>query len=785
MRLAANVLLWCLAFAAGSAWAIDEKDLLPVDEAFALTAAPSGDDAIRLEWKIAPGYYLYRHRTAVKALDAAVELGKLELPTGQRKRDEFFGDVETYRGVLSARQVVSRAPAATPFQIEVRYQGCADIGVCYPPERRVLTIAMPAQTPAPSTDAQPPSMPGSNPGPASLGFAGPGSTLEAGPLPEEQAFRVDALVEPGSTAANVRAAVRFTMPPGYYLYRDQTKFELVDSGSDVSIDAPVFPPGRSYRDEHFGDVIVYFDQVEVGVPLRGALAGVASLPIKVSFQGCQDGGICYPPMERIVVLPIAAALSLPSPLGAANAPESPVQQQLDNAASPPGPVAAPALAEDSRLAQSLLGENRTLALLSFFVFGLLLAFTPCVLPMIPILSGIIAGAGPNLSTRRAVLLSSVYVLASAVVFMFAGIAAGLAGANLQAAFQQPWVLILFAAVFVALALSMFGLYELQLPVALQTRLSASGRRIKGGRITGVFLMGMLSAVIMGPCVAAPLAGALLYIGQTGDVVFGGTALFSMAIGMGLPLMVVGATTGALLPKAGRWTESVMRVFGVGMLAVAVYTISPVIPVVAQQLLWAALLIVPAIYLHALDPLPAESPGYRRLFKGVGVLALLVGTALMIGALSGHREILQPLAGLRGGDRIDRRELAFLPVSNLAELSTQIAAARGRPVMLDFWAEWCVSCKEMDQFTFSDSRVQARLKDTVLLRADVTANNAEHQALLARFSLFGPPGIIFFDKEGKENSFRVIGFQAPERFLASLGRALPRPSPEPSIQPSTL
>ncbi len=795
MRLAANVLLWCLAFVAGSAWAVDEKDLLPVDEAFALTAAPSGDDAIRVEWKIAPGYYLYRHRTSVKALDAAVELGKLELPTGQRKRDEFFGDVETYRGVLSARQVVNRAPAGTPFQIEVRYQGCADIGVCYPPERRVLTIAMPGQTPAPSTNAQPPSMPGSNPGQASLGFAGPGSTLEAGPLPEEQAFRVDALVEPGSTVANLRAAVRFTMPPGYYLYRDQTKFELVDPGSDVSIDAPVFPPGRSYRDEHFGDVIVYFDQVEVGVPLRGSLAGVTSLPIKVSFQGCQDGGICYPPMERIVVLPIAAALGRsdggkiqsprtgePSPpthtpafarsaqalIGArTSGPQAPLFTPVGE-----GSIAgAPALAEDSRLAQSLLGENRTLALLSFFVFGLLLAFTPCVLPMIPILSGIIAGAGPNLSTRRAVLLSSVYVLASAVVFMFAGIAAGLAGANLQAAFQQPWVLILFAAVFVALALSMFGLYELQLPASLQTRLANVSNRQRPGSLGGVAMMGALSALIVGPCVAPPLAGAVLYISQTRDAVFGGLALFLLALGMGAPLVAFGATAGRLMPRAGLWMDAVKAAFGVVFLLLAVWMLERILPPAATLFLFGAVLIGAGVAMRALDPLSPAAGGWMRVWKAVGVLLLLLGIAQLVGALSGARDYLRPLGAL-GGGTVQAAHVEFRKIRSVADLERELAAAAAadRPLMLDFYADWCIACKEMDKYTFTDAAVIAAADAFVRIKADVTANDATDKALLKHLELIGPPVTLFYAKGVERRELRLIGFEKPGPFRARLERA---------------
>ena len=284
-------------------------------------------------------------------------------------------------------------------------------------------------------------------------------------------------------------------------------------------------------------------------------------------------------------------------------------------------------------------------------------------------------------------------------------------------------------------------------------------------------MGVLSALIVGPCVAAPLAGALLYIGQTGDAWLGGTALFAMALGMGVPLLAVGASTGVLLPKAGAWTETVRRLFGVLLLALAIYIVSPVIPVVVQQLLWAALLIVPAIFLHALDPLPADAPGHRRLFKGVGVLSLLLGAAMLVGALSGHRELLQPLAGLRGaaGGATGSTALPFEPVTSVSDLDTRLAAAGGRTVMLDFTAEWCVSCKEMEQFTFRDPQVRTRLKDVLLLQADVTANSPAQRELLARFGLFGPPGIVFFDGRGRELPGRVIGFQPATTFLASIER----------------
>jgi len=569
-------------------------------------------------------------------------------------------------------------------------------------------------------------------------------------LPPDQAFQITVRAKDADTLiAELRPAA------DYYLYRDRISF-AISTPSTMSVASVSLPEGELKADPTFGTVQVYHQPFEAIIALRQVGGRADLVQLLASYQGCNEPlGVCYPPIEKTVTV------TLPAAAGAAA-----VQVEA------PAPPVADGSDPDA-VHQLFMRGSRWTLVAAFFGFGVLLAFTPCMLPMIPILSGIIAGHGQNMTRRHALGLSAVYVLAMAITYAVAGVAAGLAGSLLSAYLQSPWVLGSFAAIFVVLALSMFGLYELQLPTALQTRLAAVSGRIRGGKAISAFLMGVLSAVIVGPCVAAPLAGALLYIGQSHDVVLGGAALFAMGIGMGVPLLAVGTATGSLLPRAGAWTESVKRVFGVGMLAVAVYMLTPVIPVAAQQLLWAALLIVPAVFLHALDPLPPDVPGFRRLFKGVGVLALLAGAALMVGALSGHREILQPLAGFRGGDRIDRKELSFQPVQTNAELDARLAAARGRPVMLDFWAEWCVSCKEMDQFTFSDSRVQARLKDTVLLRADVTTNNEEHRALLARFRLFGPPGIVFFDPAGNELPFRVIGYQPADQFLESLKRTAVR------------
>ncbi|WP_236589887.1 protein-disulfide reductase DsbD [Ramlibacter aurantiacus] len=571
-------------------------------------------------------------------------------------------------------------------------------------------------------------------------------------LDPEAAFQMEVRVQgPESVVATLTPA------PNYYLYKDRISFKVVAPDS-VQLAGVTLPAGKPKADPTFGTVEVFQNRVDAVLALNRSAAGEQRLQLQASYQGCNEPtGVCYPPIEKSVTIVLPAAHATAS--SAALTPAAPPRWTLNL---------------DDRQVREIFSSANTWGLLAaFFGFGLLLAFTPCMLPMVPILSGIVVGSGRPTGRSHALVLSCAYVLGMALAYAAAGLMAGLAGTLVSAYLQNPWVLGFFAATFVLLALSMFGLYELQIPGWLQTRLAVAGNRLRGGRIAGVFAMGALSAVIMGPCVAAPLAGALLYIAQTRDVVLGGTALFSMAIGMGVPLLLVAASAGTLLPKAGAWMGAIKRVSGILMLAVAIYVLTPVVPASVLHLLWAALLVISAVYLRAVDSLPPSAPGHWRLFKGVGLLALVAGVALMLGALSGSRDILQPLSALRIGavpaPGAGLRELQFIPVSTVAELDEQVGAARGRPVMLDFWAEWCVSCLEMDRFTFSDPRVQARLSDFVLLRADVTANTGAHRELLRRFSLFGPPGIIFFDEQGRVTPTRVIGFQDPEQFLASLQR----------------
>jgi thiol:disulfide interchange protein DsbD len=537
--------------------------------------------------------------------------------------------------------------------------------------------------------------------------------------------------------------VSYEIAKGYYLYRD--KFRFVVDGDAATLGEPTFPKGKEKNDDNFGKVEVYYKSVAIRVPVERNASGPLALNLKVTGQGCADAGVCYPPQTQPL------SVTLPDP-----------------ATTPSAGTGAGEGDESGMIAATLKHAGFWAILAFFFVAGLGLSLTPCVFPMIPILSGIIAGQGHKASHARGFALSLAYVLGMAVTYAAAGVAAGLTGTLISSALQNSWVLGSFALVFVVLSFSMFGFYELQLPTALQSKLSEESGHLQGGRGIGVFLMGALSALIVGPCVAAPLAGALLYICQTGDAVLGGTALFVMALGMGAPLIAVGVAGGSLLPKTGPWMEGVKKAFGVLLLATAVWLVSPVVPPVVAMLAWALLLIVPAIYLHALDPLPPHAKGWQRFWKGIGIVMLLTGAALLIGALAGSRDPLQPLASLRGtAAAAEEKHLPFERVTSVAELEARVAAA-GKPVMLDFYADWCVSCKEMEKFTFADRSIQAKLAGYTLLQADVTANSADDKALLARFGLFGPPGIIFFTPKGQEiKTVRVVGFQDAAQFAKTL------------------
>ena len=566
--------------------------------------------------------------------------------------------------------------------------------------------------------------------------------------------------------------VMFAIAPGYYLYREQFKF----AADSAVLGAAVLPPGKTKFDETFQkNVETYRESIRIVVPV--AQAG-AEFRLVVTSQGCADAGLCYPPMQSNASVSLAGfggsgvaqAASLAIPALTFRAPATPVE------------------AARTGIETVLQGGSFWPVVGAFFVAGLLLSLTPCVLPMLPIISSIIVGQGGTaaafagggsagagtpspqqvgISRRRGFALAASYSFGMAVVYTAFGVAAGLAGEGLAAALQNPWVLGLFALGLVGLALSMFGVYELQLPQAISCRVTEAAQKLPAGRVAGFCAMGGVSALIVSPCVAAPLAGALLYLSQTRDVWLGGTALFSLAAGMSVPLLLVGASAGALLPRAGAWMVEVKAAFGVLLLGVALWTVQPVLPAQLVLAMWGLLAIGAAVWVASRSRIGASMQPARR--AAVVVLGL-VGLLQIVGAASGATDPLQPLARFTSSASSSVGALRFQPVRSVAELDAALRTA-GRPVMLDFYADWCVSCKEMERFTFTDAAVQRKLAGALLLKADVTANTDDDRELMKRFHLFGPPGTIFFDARGREvPAARLVGFQNSARFVETLGIA---------------
>ncbi|HEY8027354.1 MAG TPA: protein-disulfide reductase DsbD [Burkholderiaceae bacterium] len=548
-----------------------------------------------------------------------------------------------------------------------------------------------------------------------------------------KAFQFSATMRDAQTAA-----VSYKIADGYHMYRERFKFEA----KDAILGDPVFPPGKVEFDETFQkNVETYRNAVTILVPVKAAKG---SFTLSVTGQGCADKGLCYPPMQSDIVL----VTQVPAIAGG---------QALVSSASP-----AASDGESGRIEAALQGGKLMVILPLFLLIGLGLSFTPCVLPLVPILSSIIVGEGAQVGRRRGFALSVAYSLGMALVYTSMGVAAGLVGEGLAARLQNPWVLGSFAVLMLVLSLAMFDVYQLQMPSFIQTRLTSASGKQAGGKLAGVFVMGALSALIVGPCVAAPLASALVYLSQTHDVVVGGSALFAMACGMSVPLLLVGLSAGSLLPRAGMWMVEVKHFFGVLMIALALWMVSPVLAGKWQMLGWAAIGVVYGSYL-------IWHPRLLWLGKMVGLLFALFGCVQLVGLASGGADPWAPLARLGGSSTASARQ-EFVRVKSVAELDAALARTGGKPVLLDFYADWCVSCKEMEKLTFPDRQVQAKFNGMTLLQADVTANSDDDKALLKRFRLFGPPGIILFDKAGREiEGGRVIGFQDAARFNQSLNR----------------
>ncbi len=735
------------------------EEFLDPEVAFKFSARALDANTLEAHWQIADGYYMYRDRFKFE-VDGAT-LGTPQKPAGKVKHDENFGTVEIYRKDVRITLPIQRAAGGTSVTLKTVSQGCADAGLCYTPQSESITLKLPALVSA--AVAAPPAA--STASPASAldrlrSLAGDSGMPKL--LPPDEAFQVTAAMPDAQTIKLDYAPTANT-----YLYRDKLAF-VIQSPADVKVTQADTPAGDVKDDPSFGRTEVYHRGFSARLTLSRALAGNEKLVLAATWQGCNEAvGVCYPPIKREFSL---------VPQGGV----SPVAER-DPVASPAEPAAAES--DTSKIERVLKGGSFWAVVATFFGFGLLLALTPCVFPMIPILSGIIAGQNKQLTKASGFLLSLAYVLGMAITYALAGVAAALSGTLLSNALQNPWALGIGAGIFVLLALSMFGFFELQLPSFIQSKFSDASNKMKGGNFIGVFIMGALSAVIVGPCVAPPLAAALAFIAQTGNTTLGGVALFMLALGMGVPLLLVGLSAGALLPRAGGWMNAVKYFFGVMMLAIAIYLVSPILPVWIGMLLWAVLLIAAAIFLHALDPLPEKASGWARLWKGLGVVLLIGGLSILLGMLAGSRDLLQPLEVYKGGVfksgqagaamAAEPEGPVFEKVKSVAELDARLAAAKaeGRAVMLDFFADWCVSCKEMERFTFSDPKVQARLSKMVLLQADVTANTDADKALLKRFGLFGPPGLIFWNGAGVQSDYKVIGFEKTDKFLSSMDSAL--------------
>ena len=701
------------------------QEVLPPDQVFRYETSATADE-ILISFDIRDGGYLYRDKFGFDAAGAPLRLQAARFPAGEMHSDEFFGEQEIYRNEFTIAIPYARTAAVGSAEFEMRLQGCDDnIGLCYPPQRWTAAVDLP---PGPVAA-------GGNSGLAGSRFAAAASDE---PLPVDEAFIGNVRFD----SANAMT-VSWQIAPGYYLYRDEFSFDV---DGDIQLGTARLPAGEEIEDLNFGEVEVYRDYVEIDVPFARAYPDEQLLAITAGFQGCKDDSICYPPSGQLFELTLPASGDFP-------------------VEAPPVMVS-----EQDRFSALITGDSWLVFLGAFYVAGLALSLTPCVLPMVPILSSIIAGQG-NVSTGRGFALSASYVLGMAVTYTAAGALAALAGSQVQAMFQKPWIIATFAGLFVVMALGMFGLFQIQMPAAVQSRISQLANRQRGGTFIGTAIVGALTALIVTTCVAPPLIGALAVIGQTGDVTRGAAALFALSIGMGTPLLLVGASAGRLLPKVGPWMNAMKAGFGVIMIGMAIWMLERVLPGTVTLLLWALLIFLTGVFLGAFDALPPEPKPARRLAKGIGVLACLYGAIMLIGSTLGGESPLRPIprsAGLFADAGPAAEALDFVDVESVAALETFLGQARaaGQPVMVDFTADWCSTCKEMEAYTFPDAGVIAALEPFLVLRADVTANNDDDQALLQYFGSYGPPTIAFFDRAGQEREpYELVGYLPANEFAA--------------------
>ena len=712
---------------ADRALAIGEDNYLPPEDAFKYTVT-ADEQNVTVEWNATKGYYLYKKRLGLSAATAGVTLGESVYPKGEVHKDDYFGEQEVFRGVFKVSAPLKGAKAGDTVALKLKWQGCADAGLCYPPsvwDANVKVVAAAHTTTADKIFER---------------AAKPAVSVQG----EEEYLDVDAafaLTGEAQSANNMQ--LNWRIADGYYLYKQRIKVEPANAAQPIG--AVVLPKGEAHHDEYFGDQEVY----------RGSLDASFSVPpspsktvdVNVTYQGCADAGLCYPPQTKTLSISLEGAPTTSATATTANG----------------GYVS-----EQDSFTKRLSG-NIFIVIALGYLGGLLMSFTPCVLPMVPILTGIIAGDGENTTSRRGFLLALAYVCGIAVVYTAMGIIAAYigSGVNLQAIFNQPKVLIPFALLFVVLAASMFGAFTIEMPSFIQSRLSDASNKQRGGTFIGVGVMGALSALIVSACVAPVLIGALTFIAQTGNAARGGIAMLSISLGMGTPLLLVGASAGALLPRAGAWMETIKNLFGVMFLAVTAWLLSRMISNVVIMLVWAAPVFIAAWVLWK-----GFKPGTtaRVVARAIAIAFAAYGLSLLFGATRGATNPLAPFTA----QSAEQKSLEFKRIKSLADLEREVATAKaaGKSVMLDFYADWCVSCKEMEHNTFTEADVQGALANTVLLQADVTVNDEQDRELLKHFGIFGPPTIAFYGADGTERrNFRVVGFMKAAEFAAVVRQAV--------------
>ena len=737
-----------------------DEDLLEPDQAFQLSTRVVNDTTLEASWKIAPGYYLYRDKFKFEALNGAT-LRDPVFPRGETKQDPLFGSVEIYTKAVKVRLPFERGAGAQTARLRIVAQGCNEpVGVCYPPIVKEVDFRLPPGKTARTATAGLSVNPGNDIRSLNdLSRIAASADGTAEPVDPDVAFQTNVMAR-----GNDALLAHFDISDCCYLYRDKIKVDLAaaDGGplpSGVHLGDYTLPPGKTKVDEFIGKTEIYDHSFEVALPILGLGSQDRDLTLRLNYQGCSEKGvlICYPPATKTFgVRWHAGVLS------------------VTTAATPP---ASPAAAQPRDVRKLLL------AVLTAFGAGLLLTFTPCVLPMVPILSSMLVGQGDtHIGKLRGGLMSYSYVLGTAVTYTVAGVLAGLTGEQLQAYFQNPWALGTFSAILALLALSLFGLYELQMPAFIQSHLHHRTHHLKGGSYVGVFILGLFSALIVGACVSPILITALGAAITSQDPVLGGAIMFALAHGQGAILIALGIGAGFLLPKVGKWMDRVKHLFGAMLIAVAIYLLG-FIPEVPVLFLWAALLIISAVYLGATQTLPKEAGGWQYLWKGVGTFLLIWGALALLGGFAGNRDILRPLplasatvstltaAASGGAPAAVTADLPFERIYNLRDLEDRLAAAKaaGKPVVVDYYAAWCTDCVRMEKGTFADARVRAALQRFVRVQPDVTnTGDADVEAMKKRFKVYGPPAIVFLNDRGEQHgNGPIYGYHDVEEFLALL------------------